>query len=100
MKKTREEKMGIAHAMLNRLNTLSLPFLLEVEKRVQAGERLSDFELDRLQESLKDAQSNESIVAELVDEFPELSGLRSRVVDLYGAITRQALENEEKGESA
>ncbi len=98
--RTREEKMGIAHAMLDRLNTLRLPFLLEVEKRVQAGERLSDFELDRLQESLEDAQSNAGIVAELVDEFPELGGLRSRVVDLYGSITRKALENEEKGESS
>ena len=98
--KTREEKMGIAHAMLNRLNTLSLPFLLEVEKRVQAGEKLSDFELDRLQEHLQDAQSNESIVAELVDEFPDLSGLRSRIVDLFSSITSKALENEEAGGSS
>ncbi len=98
--RTREEKMGVAQALLERLNTQRLPFLLEVEKRVDAGERLSDYELDRLQETLQDAQSNESVIAELIDEFPELQGIASRIVDLYGSITRKALENEEKGGSA
>ena len=98
--KTRDEKMGIAHALIHRLNTQRLPFLLEVEKRVQAGERLSDYELERLQEALGDVQSNERLVAELVEEFPGLQGLVSRVVDLYQSITSKALENEEKGQSA
>ena len=94
--KTREEKMGVGKTLIDRLNTLVLTFLLDVEKRVQAGERLTDADLERLQEALEVAQSNQGVVDELVKEFPDLQSLRSRVVDLYQTITSKALENEEK----
>lgn len=92
--------MGVAHALLKRLNEQRLPFLLRVEERVKAGERLTDTELEHLQAALKDAQSSESVVAELEDEFPGLEGLVSRVVDLYHSIASKALENEERTDDA
>jgi len=91
-----EERLGVAHALLDRLNKQRLPWLLEVERRVNAGERLSDVDLGMLEMVLREAQENEHVLHQLVEKFPELQGIVSRVVDLYRSISTKAMENEQQ----
>ena len=64
--------------------------LLEIKKSVDEGARLSDYDLNFLQEVLTDAQN----VAPMVANHPELGALASKLTTLYREITETALANE------
>jgi hypothetical protein len=86
------EDTGTIEALLQRLNDFRLPRLLELKERVDAGEVLTDYDLDFLEQVLDDARSSEG----LVRRHPELQSLVAKATALYHEITSKALENAAK----
>ena len=88
--KTTPEDQGVMQALLQRFNELRLPRLLRLKERVDAGEPLTDEDLEFLREAFEDAERAKP----LFDRHPEYQDLGARVVRLYSEITTQALKNE------
>ncbi|UHQ18726.1 hypothetical protein LVB87_11065 [Lysobacter sp. KIS68-7] len=90
-----DEKMEAAtgQAMIDRLMHQRLPRLLDMQKRVDAGERMSDEDIDYLKSVLEEANRNKGYFV----QHPESHKLAGQVVDLYDQIMKKALENEQKG---
>ncbi len=82
---------GVIAVLLERFNKQRLPRLLDIKKKVDAGNTLDDFDIAFLEEVFKDANNNIS----LGDRHPELHELVTKVVHLYREITEQALKNEQ-----
>jgi hypothetical protein len=82
---------GTLQVLLERLNKLLLPRVLAVKMRVDAGEKLTNADIEFLRLVLADARQVEPLVV----THPQYSSLAGRVVSLYDEITRKALENEQ-----
>jgi hypothetical protein len=85
------EADGVVYAVLERLEKLHLPRVLEIKKRVDEGEKLSEPDLEFLGRVMNDAEA----IKPLVDQRPDLQSLYMRALGLYQEITAQALKNEE-----
>jgi hypothetical protein len=83
---------GTLQVLLERLNKFRLPRALAVKRRVDAGEKLTDADIEFLKEVLAEARQVEPLAA----THPEYKSLAGRVVNLYDEITRKALENEQR----
>jgi hypothetical protein len=92
MSETAPADAGTIQAMLQRLNDFRLPRALDLKKKVDGGEKLDDYDLQFLEAVLEDA----SVAQPLIAKHPELQPLVSKLLSLYGSITTQALENEQK----
>jgi hypothetical protein len=86
------EDTGIIEALLQRLNDFRLPRLLELKDRVDAGETLTESDMDFLEQSLEDANSSRA----LIERHPEFHTLAGKLTALYHEIIAKGLENEEK----
>jgi hypothetical protein len=86
-----EEEKGIAQVLLKRLVDERIPRLQELKTRVDAGEVLSDFDIEFLEQALEDANHNRTRAA---TSFPELEDIVGKIAQLYAHITSKALENE------
>ena len=82
--------------LLKRLNEERLPHALKLKKKVEGGERLTDFDMQFLAQVFEDAGT----ARKLADKHAELQSLVARLTSLYGEITRKALENEQKSPGA
>lgn len=80
---------GTIEALLQRFNDFRLPRLLELKARTDAGEVLTDYDLDFLERVLDDARSNDGIAG----RHPELQSLVAKAIALYHEITSRALAN-------
>lgn len=86
------EDNGVILALMERFNEQRLPRALELKKRVEQGECLSEPDIAFLDEVFRDANH----VMPLVDKHPELQPIASRAISLYKEITEKALENEKR----
>ena len=82
---------GVIAVLIERFNKERLPRVLRLKERVDSGEKLSDMDINFLQEVFKDANH----VLPLGDRRPEYQDLMTRVIRLYHEITEQALKNEQ-----
>ena len=86
------KEQGIIQARLDRFRKLILPQALAMKERVDAGERLSNLDMQFLKEVLDAANK----ALPLVDRHPEYKELAARATRLYNEITARALENEKE----
>jgi hypothetical protein len=82
---------GTIQALLERMQKFRLPRALAIKTRVDAGETLSDNDMDFLKHVLEDASSVQGLAA----RNPEYQALAVRMIGLYNEITAKGLENEQ-----
>ena len=90
--KQSSEDTGVILALMERFNKQRLPRALELKKRVEQGECLSEPDIAFLDEVFKDANH----VMPLVDKHPNLEPIATRAISLFKEITEKALENEKQ----
>jgi len=86
---------AVIEVLIERFDKQRLPRLLAIKENVDQGETLSDFDIEFLEQSFKDARQNEAYLQAADDDLKELI---LKVISLYKDITDKALENERKGE--
>ena len=83
---------GVIAVLMKRFEERRLPRALDIKKRVENGERLSESDLAFLNRVLEDSHE----ITRLAEKYPEYQKLYSQRAALFGEITHKALENEEK----
>ena len=81
---------GTIQVLVEQLEKRELPRLLSMKEKVKAGEVLEDFEIEFLEQVIKDASTTKP----LLDRHPEWQPLAAKVFALYKEITEKALENQ------
>ena len=84
------EDAGTIQVLVEQLEKQELPRLLSMKEKVNAGEVLDEFDIEFLDQVLKDANATKP----LLDRHPEWQPLAARVYVLYKEITEKALENQ------
>ena len=83
---------GVFQVLIDRLNSQRLPRALELKDKVDRGETLSGYDIQKLEEVFADAQS----IQPLIERHPEHQDLVARVLHLYKEILDKAMDNEKK----
>ena len=81
---------GTIQVLVEQLEKQELPRLLSMKEKVEAGEVLEDFDLEFLEQVIKDANTTKP----LLDRNPEWQPLAAKVFVLYKEITEKALETQ------
>jgi len=89
-----EQDRGVITALLERFTNKRLPRVLDIKKKVDAGEKLDTSDMDYLERIFADAADVQCILE--THPHPEYDDLVSQVAHLYHEITSKALENEKK----
>ena len=87
-----EEELGVIYSVIERFEKQRLPRLLELKKRVDNGEVLSESDIRFMYQVTLDAQRSKR----LIDRHPEFHRFCSEVIHLYEEIAVKALENEKE----
>lgn len=88
-----QKENGLIEVLVQRLEEQRIPRALDIKERVDNGERLSDLDINFLEEVLQDSIE----VKPFIDQHPEWQELSTRVIALYKDITSRALANEQAG---
>jgi hypothetical protein len=88
-----QKNAGVEQALLAKLEQQVLPKTLGIQRRVDAGEKLTDSDIAFLNNVLKGLSRDKAKVG----SNPKWNTLYTRLVDLYDRITQKALENEQQG---
>jgi hypothetical protein len=83
---------GVIQVLLELLETQHLPRAMGLKKKVDAGERLDDYDTRFLESVLADVRT----VGPMVKRHPEYEKLAVSVLQLYKEIMDKAMENEKK----
>jgi len=83
---------GMVQVIVERLQSQRLPRALLMKEKVDRGEPLDEFDLNLLQEVLKDATA----IRPLVDAHPEWQELAAKMSNLYNEIAQKGLANAKK----
>ena len=86
-----EDHDGTYQVMVEQFVERRLPTLLDIRDRVDAGELLSEGDIEILSRVIDQAHN----FGKMVNEFPEAKPLIAKVIDLYEHITERGLQNEE-----
>lgn len=83
---------GLLAVMIERIEEQDLPRALDLKDKLAQGGVLDDMDIGFLERVL----TNVDELKPLLDRHPEHQALAARLMDLYHAITTQALKNELK----
>lgn len=83
---------GVLYTLVDRFNNQRLPRALDLKEKVDAGETLSDLDVQFLEEVFADAGKIQS----LAGKHPEYEKIYTGAIHLYKEIMDKALENEKK----
>lgn len=81
---------GTIVALLERFRLQRLPAALEIKERVSAGKKLTEHDIQFLEQVFEDVRD----VQPLLERHPELNRLAGQIGALYKDITETALANE------
>jgi len=84
------ENKGVLVTLLERFERHRLPRVIDIKRLVDQGGTLNDYDIDFLEEVLKETRE----YASFVEGHAEYRELFARAVHLYNEITAKALENE------
>lgn len=87
----KEEDAGSLTLLLERFTEYRLPRAERMLDRVNAGEKLTDYDLHWLKQIHEEGKKNR----DLLRRNPAYREVVARMVDLYAQITTKALENEQ-----
>ena len=90
MDKESPDDVGVAVAIMQRMETQHLPRALELKEKVDGGERLDPLDISFLERVFADSNDNRPLLA----KHPEYQELAARMLHIYHQITAKALENE------
>jgi hypothetical protein len=88
------EDAGVFQTLLERLNSQRLPLALALKEKVDRGEKLSDYDISKLEEIFADVQTAQPFVERQLKLHPEIQSLVASLLHLYKAILDKATENE------
>ena len=86
-----ETEIGTITVLIERMLNERLPRAQEIQKRVEAGECLTESDIDFLEKVFNDVQHFQ---AARLSKHPEYEEIASKMAHLYKTITEKALENE------
>ncbi|MCP3852882.1 MAG: hypothetical protein GY694_22040 [Gammaproteobacteria bacterium] len=81
----------VLEVLLERFEKQRLPRLLDIDAKLEQGNKLDDYDLQFLEEVFSDTQENKHYL-QAADE--DLKQLFMSVLKLYHSITQKALKNE------
>ena len=81
---------GVIYVVIEHFTRHLHPRALDMEKKIDAGERLSDEEIAHVAQTLEYMKS----LRPLIDRHPEHQQLAAGVVALYAGLAERALRNE------
>jgi hypothetical protein len=84
------KELGVIQSLITRFEKQRLPRLLQLKKKVDEGEPLSELDIGFMDQVTHDAQQSRS----LFDRHPEWHKFCSEVIHLYEEIIEKALNNE------
>ena len=82
---------GTSQVLIKRFVERRLPVLLEMKKSVDAGNPLTEGEIELLSRVIEQEKSFGGVA----EKYPEYKPMIAKVIDLYNEITEKALENEQ-----
>jgi hypothetical protein len=86
--------IGVIAVLLQRLETERLPVILRLRKKLDAGERLSDGDIEYLNRAFADARNAK--LEPLLERHPEYRSVVTALFSAYRHVVERALEIEER----